>query len=486
MPATRLPGSTRAWPARAGILATAFGLIALGAPSAFADPLPSNCSGTTTVTCTFGYNGVNGPEGSPQTWIVPAGVASAHFDVYGAQGGGTGGLGGHTAGTVSLTPGATVTILVGGVGTIDHGGYNGGGSVNEGGGGASDIRIGGTGLADRVLVAGGGGGSTVYCTDLDNCTVGGAGGGTSGGNGTTTPNDANPVGGGGGTQTAGGAAAGGAGAGSLGQGGNASTGGFSTGGSGGGGYYGGAGGGDATTDGDGYATAGGGGSGYYDPALVTGGSTVSGVVQGPGQVTLTYNRAAQTITFPPLRNRSLSESPFTLTGVSAPGGPVTFSATGACTVAGARVTLRRTGTCTITAHQAGDDAYQPAPTVSRSFTVTGGPTGTPALRIGDRSVQQAVAGTQTMLFPVTLSRAVSVPVRVHWRTVNGSAEATEDFVAASGTLTIPAGQTLRTVAVTVQGERRKEGPEYFTVVLSAPVNATIADGTARGTILNNH
>ena len=107
--------------------------------------------------------------GAAQTWTVPAGVTSATFDLYGAEGGKNprpfaAALGGRATATIAVTPGAAIQVNVGGRGQVSPstGGFNGGGQgllTGGGGGGASDIRIGGTALADRVLVAGGGGGS---------------------------------------------------------------------------------------------------------------------------------------------------------------------------------------------------------------------------------------------------------------------------------------------------------------------------------------
>ncbi|WZU01232.1 glycine-rich protein [Erysipelothrix sp. D19-032] len=93
-----------------------------------------------------------------------------------------GGKGGYAAGDVFLEAGTEMYVTVGG-GEAKSRGYNGGGSawtsVSGGsyGGGASDIRVGGTGLFNRILVAGGGGSSVRGYT-------GGAGGGLIGINGT--------------------------------------------------------------------------------------------------------------------------------------------------------------------------------------------------------------------------------------------------------------------------------------------------------------
>ena len=118
------------------------------------------------------------------------------FYVWGAQGwSGTnaGGKGGYAYGNYTLIAGEIISIYVGGSGTgsgggvASGGGWNGGGggyvwsngsNRAGGGGGATDIRIAGTALSNRVIVAGGGGGS-----DDNTNAIGGFGGGDSGGNG---------------------------------------------------------------------------------------------------------------------------------------------------------------------------------------------------------------------------------------------------------------------------------------------------------------
>ena len=81
---------------------------------------------------------------------------------------------------------------------------------------------------------------------------------------------------------------------------------------------------------------------------------------------------SQTITFGPLTNRTMLQSPFTVGATASSGLPVTFTAAPAsvCTVSGTTVTLKGAGTCTITARQAGNATYAPAPNVSRPFTVS--------------------------------------------------------------------------------------------------------------------
>ena len=124
-------------------------------------------SGSSTTT-TYSYTG------GQQSFVVPGGVTSVLFKAWGAQGTASsyaGGLGGYVAGNLPVTPGNTYYIYIGG-----QAGYNGSGTLGLAGGGATDVRYGGTALANRILVAGGGGGG-------GNSGVGGIGGGSTGGNG---------------------------------------------------------------------------------------------------------------------------------------------------------------------------------------------------------------------------------------------------------------------------------------------------------------
>ena len=90
-----------------------------------------------------------------------------------------------------------------------------------------------------------------------------------------------------------------------------------------------------------------------------------------------------------------------------------------------------------------------------------------------------------MSFPVTLSASSTSVVSVDFATSDGSAVSPDDYDATSGTLDIAAGSTSSTIDVTVRGDGDDEPNETFTVALSSPTNATIADGTAIGTITDD-
>jgi hypothetical protein len=108
----------------------------------------------------------------------------------------------------------------------------------------------------------------------------------------------------------------------------------------------------------------------------------------------------------------------------------------------------------------------------------------PTFSIGDASVQEGNNGA-TLSFPVTLSRAFTVPTTVNYATSNGTAKAGSDYRATSGTVTVPAGSTTANVNVPVLSDKVREANESLTVTLTAPVNAAVADGTAVGTIVND-
>ena len=97
------------------------------------------------------------------------------------------------------------------------------------------------------------------------------------------------------------------------------------------------------------------------------------------------------------------------------------------------------------------------------------------------------AGTTVANFTVTLSaQPGATPVTVNYATGNGTAVAPGDYTAiASGSLTFSGTTTTQTIPVTVVGDTTVEPAETFTVTLSSPVGATLADGVATGTISND-
>ncbi|HEX6581851.1 MAG TPA: Calx-beta domain-containing protein [Actinomycetota bacterium] len=108
--------------------------------------------------------------------------------------------------------------------------------------------------------------------------------------------------------------------------------------------------------------------------------------------------------------------------------------------------------------------------------------GPPSLSVNDISATEGNAGTTTATFTVSLSAASGKTVAFDWTTAAGTAAADVDYVTASGSRTIAAGATTATIAITVNGDVVDEVDETFTLALSNPANAAIADGSALGTI----
>ena len=121
---------------------------------------------------------------------------------------------------------------------------------------------------------------------------------------------------------------------------------------------------------------------------------------------------------------------------------------------------------------------------SQCFAITGGAPA-PTLSINDVVASEGDAGTTTAAITVTLSAAATGAVTVSYATADGTASAGSDYTATGGTLTFAAGETTKTVNVTITGDTAVEPDETFVVTLSAPGGATLADATGQGTISND-
>jgi chitinase len=110
---------------------------------------------------------------------------------------------------------------------------------------------------------------------------------------------------------------------------------------------------------------------------------------------------------------------------------------------------------------------------------------TPALSIANAAVTEGNSGTTNAVFTVTLSAASPAPVSFSFATTDGSATAPADYQAASGSVTMDPGQTVEQLLVPVVGDTAMESTEAFSLNLSNPANATIADGAAQATITDN-
>jgi serralysin len=110
----------------------------------------------------------------------------------------------------------------------------------------------------------------------------------------------------------------------------------------------------------------------------------------------------------------------------------------------------------------------------------------PRVSVNDVSRAEGTGGTSTATFTVSLSVPVTSTQSVSYATADGSATAGSDYTAASGVLTFAAGESSKTVVVTLNPDSVQEADETFSLVLSAPsAGLEIQDGTGVGTILND-
>lgn len=357
-----------------GIIALIFGGLVVQTVRAIStNPLPV-CVG---ASCSVTFEST----GDYFAWSPPTGARNISFDLMGAQGGRTGGLGGRLTGSIPTAPG-TLFIYVGGAGAAGsgaNGGFNGGGKAGSGrgdegsGGGATDIRS-STALGDRIAVAAGGGGTGGFFGG-----TGGAAGGMNGSAGTSGQGQ----GGAGASQSAGGNGGfpnGGSWGetGQLGQGGAGGTSTLAGGGGGGGGYFGGGGGG-ADLDGCcSNAGGGGGGSSWSHPSQVSSATHTAAFRSGSGLAVLSYVMPPSIVSFTPAtvntNSTSLSYS-------------ITFNESVSGLAAADFTTTGSTTSCSTLSVTGSGSSY--------TVQATGCSAGTYKLAISANSVTGAIAGPAT-------------------------------------------------------------------------------------------
>jgi serralysin len=110
----------------------------------------------------------------------------------------------------------------------------------------------------------------------------------------------------------------------------------------------------------------------------------------------------------------------------------------------------------------------------------------PRASVNDVSRTEGTGGSSTVTFTVSLTVPVTSTQSVSYATADGSATAGSDYTAASGVLTFAAGESTKTVVVTLNPDSSVEPDESFSLVLSAPsAGLEIQDGTGVATILND-
>jgi hypothetical protein len=122
-----------------------------------------------------------------------------------------------------------------------------------------------------------------------------------------------------------------------------------------------------------------GGANDGDPVPNGGGAFSSACDSAKNGGTVTYagfsklTMQNQTISFAALADRTYGDADVPLNATASSGLPVSYAASGACSLDADKVRINAAGSCTVTASQAGGDGYKAAPSVDRTFAITKAP-----------------------------------------------------------------------------------------------------------------
>jgi len=109
----------------------------------------------------------------------------------------------------------------------------------------------------------------------------------------------------------------------------------------------------------------------------------------------------------------------------------------------------------------------------------------PQISVGNISLFEGNSSTKLATFNISLSTASGKSVTVDYATADASATAQQDYQPLAGTVTFNPGETVKTVAVAINGDLTVEPDETFSLNLSNAQNALIGTATGLGTILND-
>ncbi len=175
---------------------------------------------------------------------------------------------------------------------------------------------------------------------------------------------------------------------------------------------------------------------------------------------ITVTAADQSISFGALPNITYGSSDVALSATSTSGLPVTFAATGSCSIVNGAVHLLGAGTCSVTATQAGNSTYNPADGVTQSFQVNQHPltvTAENATRqygVANPTFTGTVTGIVTgdvINATYTSTATATSPVGTYAivPTLSGAALASYSPVLNNGTLTVTAGPASKLATSTI-------------------------------------
>ena len=131
-------------------------------------------------------------------------------------------------------------------------------------------------------------------------------------------------------------------------------------------------------------------------------------------------------------------------------------------------------------------AWKVVPYEGQEIAGSGATASAPKLSIADVAVTEGSSGSHTATFTISLDHASNTAATYDIATANATATAGSDYIANSlAGQTIPAGATSKAFSVTIMGDAMIESNETFQVNVSHVTGATVARGSAIGTIVND-
>ncbi len=106
--------------------------------------------------------------------------------------------------------------------------------------------------------------------------------------------------------------------------------------------------------------------------------------------------------------------------------------------------------------------------------------------VSDANVTEGDSGEHNLTFFVSLNKPAPQAISFVYSTKEGNATAGEDYIAETNqSVTIPAGEQNATIAIRVVGDKKYEGDESFSLLLSHPIHAIFARNEAIGHIIDD-
>ena len=203
-----------------------------------------------------------------------------------------------------------------------------------------------------------------------------------------------------------------------------------------------------------------------------------------GASLLTLTKVDQAIAFGPLADKTYGDPPFTVSATGGASGiPVTFSAAPptVCMVSGNLVTITGAGVCTVTADQAGDASYNPAPSVPQSFTVAQAGTTTTV----ESSLNPSMFGTSvTFTATVTPANATGTVSFFDGVTLLGSGTLAAGSASVSTSVLAVASHSITAVYGGDANDLGSTSAPVTQVVNQVPATITATGGTPQSTLIS--